>query len=103
MNHSLTLYQHLSRITWPKSYLGKMLLIAFLGVHIPLLSLISYTAIVTIHWTTALSVIAVGVVATVLGSLITMFVQARALAPILQASTALNRYITQVVTLLKCV
>ncbi len=92
MNHSLTLYQYLSRVTWPKSYLGKMLLIAFLGVHIPLLSLISYTAIVTIHWTTALSVIVVGVVATVLGSLITMFVQARALAPILQASTALNRY-----------
>lgn len=92
MNHSLTLYQYLSRVTWPKSYVGKMLLIAFLGVHIPLLSLISYTAIVTIHWTTALSVIAVGVVATVLGSLVTMFVQARALAPILQASTALNRY-----------
>lgn len=92
MDHSLTLYQFLSRVTWPKSYVGKMLLIAFLGVHIPLLSLISYTAIVTIHWTTALSVIVVGVVATVLGSLITMFVQARALAPILRASTALNRY-----------
>ena len=94
MNHSLTLYHFLCRVTWPKSYIGKMLLIAFLGVHIPLLSLISYTAIVTIHWTTALSVIVVSVIATVLGSLITLFVQAQALAPILQATTALNRYIT---------
>jgi len=94
MKHNpLAFYQSLARITWPKSYVGKMLLIAFLGVHIPLLSLISYTAIVTIHWTTAFSVIAVGVVATVIGSTITMLVQARALAPILQASTALNRYI----------
>lgn len=93
MKHaSLAFYQRLARLTWPKSYVGKMLFIAFLGVHIPLLSLISYTAIVTIHWTTALSVIAVGVVSTVAGSMITMLVQARALAPILQASTALNRY-----------
>lgn len=93
MKHNpLAFYQSLARMTWPKSYVGKMLLIAFLGVHIPLLALISYTAIVSIHWTTALSVIAVGVVSTVIGSMITMLVQARALAPILQASTALNRY-----------
>lgn len=93
MKHNpLALYQSLARMAWPKSYVGKMLLIAFLGVHIPLLSLISYTVIVSIHWTTALSVIAVGVAATVVVSLVTMLVQARALAPILQASTALNRY-----------
>ena len=62
MNHSLTFYQALARVVWPKSYLGKMHLIAFLGVHIPLLSIITYAALVALHWSTTLPVIVIGVV-----------------------------------------
>ncbi len=36
------LYALLARLPWPKSYLGKLMLIAFLGIHVPLIVLVLY-------------------------------------------------------------
>ncbi|WP_066345697.1 hypothetical protein [Geminocystis sp. NIES-3708] len=43
----LKLYTLLSQLKFPKSYLGKIMLVAFLGTHIPLLSLFFYAIAVT--------------------------------------------------------
>jgi hypothetical protein len=40
----LGLYSALSRAPFPKSYLGKVLLSAFLGTHAPLLALVAHLA-----------------------------------------------------------
>src|SRR5918911_436443 len=40
----LRLYRALSRAPFPKSYLGKVFLVAFLGTHVPLLALLAYLA-----------------------------------------------------------
>ena len=39
--HRLRLYRALSRAPYPKSYVGKIFLTAFLGVHLPLLTLLA--------------------------------------------------------------
>jgi hypothetical protein len=39
---SLRAYEALSKLPFPRSYPGKMLLVAFLGIHVPLLTLIFY-------------------------------------------------------------
>ena len=38
----LRLYRALSRAPFPRSYLGKVFLTAFLGTHVPLLALLAY-------------------------------------------------------------
>jgi diguanylate cyclase (GGDEF)-like protein len=43
-NEDLKLYATLSRAPFPKSYLGRVFLAAFLGTHVPLLSLVVYLA-----------------------------------------------------------
>ena len=42
----LRLYRALSRAPFPKSYLGKVFLVAFLGTHVPLLALLAYDLLV---------------------------------------------------------
>ena len=39
---NLRLYRALSRAPYPKSYVGKIFLTAFLGTHVPLLALLAY-------------------------------------------------------------
>lgn len=70
-----------------------MLLIAFLGVHVPLLSIILYVSISASSWAVALPVLVVGLVSTLVGSLVTMVIQRKMLAPLLQASAAMHHYL----------
>lgn len=93
MNDNLRFYRRLARINFPRSYLGKLMVIAFLGVHIPLLSIILYVSLRAESWAAAMPVLIVGVVATVVGSIFTMVLQHKALAPMLEVSAALNRYL----------
>jgi signal transduction histidine kinase len=93
MNDKLNIYRFLSRFRWPQSYLGKFLLTAFLGVHVPLIALVAYVATSTYDWGTALPVLIVAVVATLLGTLATQYIQGKLLAPVLRTSTALDEYV----------
>lgn len=93
MNDKLRFYDRLSYIKFPSSYLGKLMLIAFWGVHVPLLSIILYVAMSANTWAAAMPILIVGVISTVAGSAVTMVMQHRALAPMLEVSAALNQYL----------
>lgn len=91
--NKLNIYRFLSRFSWPKSYLGKFLLTAFLGVHVPLIALVIYVATSTYDWGTAVPVLVVALLATLLGTITTQYVQGRLLAPVLRTSEALEEYV----------
>ncbi|MCX6046706.1 MAG: HAMP domain-containing sensor histidine kinase [Chloroflexi bacterium] len=95
MHHSLTLYSQLSRSRWPQSYLSKFLLVAFIGVHIPLLSLVLHIILQSSSWSVAWPTLLVTLVATLAGSLLTIVIQHHLLAPVAQTSQALYNYLQQ--------
>ncbi len=76
----LRAYALLSRVLFPKSYLGRVLLAAFVGTHIPLL-------------VQALPVLAVALAATLVGSVVTLSALYVLLAPPSAASIALRAYL----------
>ena len=45
MNDTLVFLQQLAQLNFPRSYLGKLMMVAFLGVHIPLLSIVLYASL----------------------------------------------------------
>ena len=92
MTPSLRLYRSLARLPRPRSYVGKFLLVAFLGVHVPLIAVVSFVA-ARADWSTALPVVLVALGATLAGTLATMYVQGRLLAPILETSRALRGFV----------
>jgi diguanylate cyclase (GGDEF)-like protein len=93
-SHHLRLYSTLSRLPRPRSYGGKILLVAFIGTHVPLLALVGYVAASTTGWTAAARVLGVALAATVFGTAATLFLLHRLLAPISLTYQALRTYIT---------
>jgi signal transduction histidine kinase len=89
----MKLYAAISALPRPKSYIGKFLTVAFLGVHVPLIALVLYVAVGKGTWTDALALLVVALVATLAGTGVTLFVQGRLLAPITQTSRALKQYV----------
>ncbi len=92
MDDKLGIYRTLSGFNWPQSYLGKFLLTAFVGVHVPLIAVIAYVVIAASDWENVLPVLIVALVATLLGTIATQFVQGRLLIPVLKTSRALDDY-----------
>ena len=89
---NLRLYSAISRFG-KLSYRVKILVVAFLGVHIPLLGIIAFyvmhnTSDMAVVWGT----LGVGLVATLIGTGITLFVLNSLLAPVLLTSQQLQRY-----------
>ncbi len=73
----------------------KIMVLAFIGTHIPLITLTSYFAIKTsTDWMTALMTIGVTLVATLAGTLATLFCLHHLLRPIVATATALRSYRT---------
>ena len=93
MQTELNFYRQLSHLPWPQTYRGKFLLMAFLGVHLPLIALVVYTAVQLHDWSAALPFLLVTLIATLIGTIITMVIQGKLLAPLLQTSRALDRYV----------
>lgn len=91
-NKRLTLYRQLSRVNWPRSYAGKLVLIASLGAHVPLLALISYLALAPLGEPPRWSVLLVAALATCLGTLVLRRALQNLLAPIELTREALARY-----------
>jgi signal transduction histidine kinase len=92
VERNLTFYRRLSQLSWPKSYAGKILLIAFCGVHIPLLVILLYIAISTGEWRHSAPLLLIGLLATLGGTLLTLLIQAHLLAPVLETAQALTEY-----------
>ena len=90
----LRLYRALSRAPFPKSYLGKVFLMAFLGTHVPLLALITYLVRFRRFGAGAsLRILSITVPATLGGMAGTLLAIDALHAPVTLASRALRRYL----------
>ena len=90
----LSLYRALSRAPVPKSYVGKVFLTAFLGTHVPLLSLLAYFVRYRRFGLRAtLRILSVTVPATLGGTAMTFWAMYALSAPVVLASKALRRYL----------
>jgi diguanylate cyclase (GGDEF)-like protein len=87
-------YTLLSRALFPKSYLAKIMLGAFVGIPIPLVALVLYLFLIArIDLAEALPTLALVLVATVVGGALTLFALYALLAPVSAASRALRAYL----------
>src|SRR5215217_923791 len=94
-NEDLKLYATLSRAPFPKSYLGKVFLAAFLSTHEPLLSLVVYLARDPrrIGSRATVRILSVALLATLGGTVATLWAMSALSAPVTLASRALRRYL----------
>ena len=91
---NLRLYRALSRAPFPKSYLGKVFLAAFLGTHVPLLALLAYLVrFRRFGLRASLRILSVTVPATLGGTAATLWAIHALSAPVGLASKALRRYL----------
>lgn len=95
-DRSLRLYALISRVKSIKTYKSKIMLIAFIGTHIPLLSILAY--VVFSHSLTSAAtfkIIAIAIIATLLGTIATLIALHYLLAPVKLTSQALQYYLEQ--------
>jgi len=91
---NLRLYRALSRAPYPKSYVGKIFLTAFIGTHVPLLALLAYfVSRRRFGVRSALRILSVTVPATLGGTAMTLWAIHALSAPTALASKALRRYL----------
>jgi diguanylate cyclase (GGDEF)-like protein len=90
----LRVYSALAELRWPKSFGGKIFLVAFVGTHIPLLTLLAYTLISTDgprHEKTVFLIVAL--LATLVGTGATLYMIGCLMAPISLTYGALRGYL----------
>lgn len=95
LNPQLSLYASLAHLGWlKKSYTAKIMLVAFVGTHIPLLSLIvSFVLSNSYSWDVALRVLVTALIATLAGTAATLYALHYLLAPVKLTSAALHTYL----------
>lgn len=92
---SLRVYKFLSRFPFPNSYLGKIILVAFFGIQVPLITLIIYSVYSNPQGPeSSIRILAATVIASVMGTAFTLYVIYYLLAPVSLASQKLREYIT---------
>ena len=94
MGSNLDLYAQLSRVGFPKSYRGKIMLVMFAGTHVPLVVLVFYLLLsssVTLR--PALEILVLLVSATFVGTAAALYALNSLLAPVRLASTSLTEYL----------
>ncbi|MBD1940582.1 EAL domain-containing protein [Microcoleus sp. FACHB-68] len=94
INHpNLWLYSFLSRFQRPPSYKGKIMLVAFLGTHVPLLTLLLYFLTTnSSSFEMTLRVLGIALVATLTGTLLTLYALHNLLAPVILTFLTLREY-----------
>ncbi|MEH2458536.1 putative bifunctional diguanylate cyclase/phosphodiesterase [Nostoc sp.] len=95
LNHKLYLYSFLAHFGWlKKSYTAKILLVAFLGTHVPLLTLLlSFLVSNSYSLEMAAQVMSVALLATLAGTGITLYALHHLLKPVILTSAALQNYL----------
>lgn len=89
--NSLRLYSFLSRIDRLQSYKGKIMGIAFLGTHPPLLALLVYLVLsASFTWATTVQILLVALLATLVGTVLMLYILDNLLAPVIMTSVALG-------------
>lgn len=96
MNPKLYLYSFLARFRFLEtSYIAKIMAVAFLGTHVPLLTLLlTFVISNSYSWEVALQVLAIALVATLAGTGATLYALHHLLVPVILTSTALQDYLT---------
>lgn len=93
---SLKLYTTLANWKWPRTYRGKIMLVAFLGTHIPLLALLSMALLnSTLPREGKIQVLLIALAATLVGMVATLFLLNRLLAPVLLTAQSLRVYLRE--------
>ena len=91
----LRIYSALSRRNWPRGYVGKIMLVAFVGTHIPLLALLAEFLLTTSQSRpVALHAIWLALAATLSGTAVTLFALNNLLQPIRVTCQALRGYLS---------
>lgn len=92
---NLNLYSSLAQVRWlKKSYTAKIMLVAFLGTHVPLLTLLfSFVISNSYSWDVALKVLLIALLATLIGTSVTLYALRLLLAPVILTSGALQDYL----------
>ena len=91
---NLSTYAMLSKLGFPNSYRGKILFVAFLGTHVPMLALVAYLVLSSpIATRPALSILALVLVATLVGTAAAFWALRGLLAPLRLASSSLREYL----------
>ncbi|MFS0515758.1 putative bifunctional diguanylate cyclase/phosphodiesterase [Nostoc sp. UIC 10607] len=94
-NHKLYLYSFLAHFGWlKKSYTAKIMLVAFLGTHVPLLTLLlSFVISNSYSWEMAARVMIIALLATLAGTAATLYALNHLLKPVILTSAALQNYL----------
>ncbi len=92
---NLKLYTTLANWKWPRTYRGKIMFVAFLGTHIPLLALLSISILHTnLPRDGKIQVLLIALAATLVGTGATLFLLNRLLAPVLLTAQSLRLYLS---------
>jgi diguanylate cyclase (GGDEF)-like protein len=93
-NADLGFYAIISKWGFPKTYRGKIMLVAFLGTHAPLLGAALYLLLgSSVSLGEALRILAILVAVTLVGTAATLLALGALLAPVRLTSSALKRYL----------
>jgi diguanylate cyclase (GGDEF)-like protein len=88
------IYAQLSKFGFPKSYLGKIVFVIFLGTHVPLIALVVYLLLSSSFGSgPALGVVTLLLVATLAGTAAALYALKGLLAPVRLASSSLREYL----------
>ncbi|WCL49559.1 putative bifunctional diguanylate cyclase/phosphodiesterase [Leptospira sp. GIMC2001] len=92
---NLYFYTFLSKFLFPKHYLAKILAVAFLGTHVPLLALLGYfVASTSESFEEALPILLVALGATLIGAILTLISLSLLLSPVSAVSQSLRDYLS---------
>ena len=94
MSSNLGVYVQLSRLGFPKSYQGKILLVIFLGTHVPLVALVFYLLLSSpVALRPGLQILVLLVCATLVGTAAALYALNSLLDPVRLASSSLREYL----------
>lgn len=95
-NQDLRLYLFLSKLPRPLGYKGKIMSIAFVGTHVPLLALLFYFLLShSLSVSLTVSILVISLIATLAGTVLTLYALHLLLAPIILTYLAQRAYITR--------
>ena len=89
----LTLYSSISQLPIPKTYPGKIMLVAFVGTHIPLIALIINAATSNYSPREVTSTLLITLLATLISTAVTLYTLHHLLYPIILTSQTLRQYL----------
>jgi len=85
-------YRLANRVPWPGSFTGKLMMVAFIGVHAPLIATVIYAVARMGEEGFPVGLTVVCLAATLAGTALTLWVQSRLLAPVNATSHALKAF-----------